>query len=243
MFNREGHIALVQVAGEVSIAGHETSPTRLGRVYFEEESCHGNPVMDFLRRYGARRVRREVLENPGWPDGSTIHVRAPLRSASYARVSKDTNPIHVCPVFARYAGLPGTVVHGMQTSAIVRRIVEWAVGDMDRSHFRRWHVAFEGMVRPNDLLRVELQHIAMEEGRMIFKVQALNKESGDKVIEAEAEVEQPRTGYVFCGQGSQEKGMGMSLYNSRPEAKALWDRGDSFLREHYGTGSLAHAKE
>jgi fatty acid synthase subunit beta len=238
MFNREGHIALVQVAGEVSIAGHDASSTRLGRVYFEEESCHGNPVMDFLRRYGARRVNREVLENPGWTDGSTMLVRAPSRSAPYARVSKDTNPIHVCPVFARYAGLPGTVVHGMQTSAVVRRVVEWAVGDMDRSQFRRWHVAFEGMVRPNDLLRVELQHIAMEEGRMVFKVQALNKESGDKVIEAEAEVEQPRTGYVFCGQGSQEKGMGMSLYSSRSEAKALWDRGDSFLREHYGTGGL-----
>lgn len=238
MFNHDGHIALLQVAGTVSLAGHDAPPTRLGRVYFEEDSCHGNPVIDFLRRHGARRVNREVLENPGWSDGSTVLVQAPSRSASYARVSHDTNPIHVCPVFARYAGLPGTVVHGMQTSAVVRRIVEWAVGDTDRSHFKRWHVDFVGMVRPNDLLRVELQHIAMEEGRMIFKVQAFNNHSGDKVVEAEAEVEQPRTGYVFCGQGSQEKGMGMSLYASRPEAKALWDRGDSYLREHYGTSAF-----
>lgn len=238
MFNHEGHIALLQVAGTVSIAGHDAPPTRLGRVYFEEDSCHGNPVLDFLRRHGARRVNREVLENPGWTAGSTVFVRAPSRSASYARVSHDTNPIHVCPLFARYAGLPGTVVHGMQTSAVVRRIVEWAVGDTDRSHFKGWRVAFEGMVRPNDLLRIELQHIAMEEGRMVFKVQAFNDHSGDKVIEAEAEVEQQRTGYMFCGQGSQEKGMGMSLYAARPEAKALWDRGDSYLREHYGTGAF-----
>lgn len=238
MFNHGGDIALLQVAGTVSLAGHDAPPTRLGRVYFEEDSCHGNPVIDFLRRHGARRVNREVLENPGWTDGSTVLVQAPSRSASYARVSHDTNPIHVCPIFARYAGLPGTVVHGMQTSAVVRRIVEWAVGDTDRSHFKRWHVDFVGMVRPNDLLRVELQHIAMEEGRMIFKVQAFNNCSGDKVVEAEAEVEQPRTGYVFCGQGSQEKGMGMSLYASRPEAKALWDRGDSYLRDHYGTSAF-----
>jgi len=241
MFNHEGHVALLQVAGTVSVEGHDASPTQLDRVYFEEESCLGNPVMDFLHRHGARRANREALENPGWTDPSTMFVRAPTRSGPYAKASHDTNPIHVCPVFARYAGLPGTVVHGMQTSAVVRRIVEWAVGDTDRSRFKRWHVAFEGMVRPNDLLRIELQHIAMEEGRMVFKVQAFNNQSGDKVVEAEAEVEQQRTGYVFCGQGSQEKGMGMSLYATKPEPKALWDRGDSYLREHYGTGALEKA--
>lgn len=242
MFNHEGHIALLQVAGTVSIEGHDAHPTRLGRVYFEEESCNGNPVLDFLRRHGARRVSREVLENPGWTASSTMLVRAPSRSASYARVSRDTNPIHVCPLFARYAGLPGTVVHGMQTSAVVRRIVEWAVGDTDRSHFKSWRVSFEGMVRHNNLLRVELQHIAMEGGRMVFKVQAFNNHNGDKVIEAEAEVEQQRTGYMFCGQGSQEKGMGMSLYANRPEARAMWDRGDSYLREHYGTSAFEKKK-
>jgi fatty acid synthase subunit beta, fungi type len=189
----------------------------------------------FLHRYGTHRVNRQDLESPGWADRSTVLVRAPLRSDPYATVSHDTNPIHVCPVFARYAGLSGTVVHGMQTSAIVRRTVEWALGDADCSRFRRWHVAFEDIVRPNDLLRVELHHIAMQEGRMVFRVQAFNNQSGDKVVEAEAEVEQPRTGYAFCGQGSQDKGMGMSLYATRPEAKALWDRGDSYLRENYGT--------
>jgi fatty acid synthase subunit beta len=123
----------------------------------------------------------------------------------------------------------------MHVSAVVRRIVEWAVGDTDRSRFKGWQVNFENMVRHNDLLRVELQHIAMEEGRMIFKVQAFNDKTGDKVVEAEAEIEQERTGYVFCGQGSQEQGMGMSLYATRPEAKELWDRGETYLREHYGS--------
>jgi fatty acid synthase subunit beta len=232
IFDQDGNMALLQVAGTVSIEGQDTSPSQ---VYFEEDFCTGNPVMDFLHRHGARRVIRQVLESPGWTDGSTTFVRAPPRSESYSKVSLDLNPIHICPIFARYAGLSGTVVHGMHVSAVVRRIVEWAVGDTDRSRFKGWQVNFENMVRHNDLLRVELQHIAMEEGRMIFKVQAFNDKTGDKVVEAEAEIEQERTGYVFCGQGSQEQGMGMSLYATRPEAKELWDRGETYLREHYGS--------
>jgi len=37
-----------------------------------------------------------------------------------------------------------------------------------------------------------------------------------KVLEGAAEVAQPTTVYTFTGQGSQEQGMGMDLYNSSP---------------------------
>ncbi|UJO25015.1 Fatty acid synthase beta subunit hexB [Fulvia fulva] len=243
MFNNEGKVGALQVAGTVSKVESSGFDTRIGNIYFEEDSCIGNPVIDFLHRHGYLRETRQALENPGWTDGSTVVVKAPIKSNQYAVASKDTNPLHVCDVFARYAGLPGTVVHGMHTSAIVRRTVEWAVNDSDRSRFKKWQVSFEGMVWPNDRIKVQLQHIAMEDGRMVMKVQAHNDETGDKVIEAEAEVEQPRTGYVFCGQGSQEKGMGMLLYHARPEAKALWDRGDKYLRENYGFSLLSLVRE
>ncbi|EME39032.1 fatty acid synthase-like protein [Dothistroma septosporum NZE10] len=242
-FDHEGKVGALQVTGSVSRVESTGFDTRIGKVYFKKDSCNGNPVVDFLNRHGYPRVTRQPLENPGWNEGSTVLMKAPAKSNQYAMASKDTNPLHVCGVFARYAGLPDTVVHGMHTSAIVRRAVEWAVGDSDRSRFKKWQVSFEGMVRPNDRLKIQLQHTAMEHGRMIMKVQAFNDETGDKVIEAEAEVEQPRTGYVFCGQGSQEKGMGMSLYNARPEAKALWDRGDQFLREQYGFSLLSLVRE
>ena len=237
--DRKGNIAHLRISGTVSVAGSSNFSPQFGQVYFEEESCSTNPVMGFLNRYGVCRVKRQTLPNPGWVEDSSAHVRAPPQSASYAKVSHDTNPIHVSPVFARYAGLTNTVVHGMHTSAIVRRVVEWAVGDNDRSRFKRWCVNFEGMVRPNDILRVEFQHTAMVEGRMVLQVDAFNDKNGDKVIKAEAEIEQVRTGYVFCGQGSQEKGMGMSLYTRSMEVKAFWDRGDNFLKENYGTGPQA----
>ncbi|KAK4234872.1 acyl transferase domain-containing protein [Achaetomium macrosporum] len=240
MFNSDGDIALLQVSGIVALPSQDgaSPPIRLGRVYFEEESCSGNPVLDFLRRHGAPRTVRQPLENPGWTGPSSIIVHAPPSSAPYATVSLDTNPIHMCPVFARYAGLDGPVVHGMHTSALVRRAVEWSLGDADRTRFRGWQSSFEAMVRHNDRLRVELQHVAMEAGRMVFKVQAFNDQTAERVLDAEAEVEQAPTGYVFCGQGSQEKGMGMALYAARAEATALWDRAETYFREHYGFSIL-----
>jgi (acyl-carrier-protein) S-malonyltransferase len=58
-----------------------------------------------------------------------------------------------------------------------------------------------------------------------------------KVLTAEAEVEQARTAYMFCGQGSQKKDMGMALYEVDDAAKSIWDRGDRYLFNLYGKNS------
>ena len=90
------------------------------------------------------------------------------------------------------------------------------------------------MVLPNDPIDVKLQHVGMVSGRKIIKIEASNKETEDKVLLGEAEVEQPTTSYVFTGQGSQEQGMGMDLYNSSPVAKEVWDRADKHFMDNYG---------
>ena len=84
------------------------------------------------------------------------------------------------------------------------------------------------------MITVKLQHVGMIAGRKIIKVEAMNKETEDKVLMGEAEVEQPVTSYVFTGQGSQEQGMGMELYASSPVAKEVWDRADRHFIENYG---------
>ena len=90
------------------------------------------------------------------------------------------------------------------------------------------------MVLPNDDLIVKLQHVGMVAGRKIIKVEAGKKNTEEKVLLGEAEIEQPVTAYVFTGQGSQEQGMGMDLYASSPVAKEVWDRADKYLMDTYG---------
>ncbi|MEV8530867.1 MaoC/PaaZ C-terminal domain-containing protein [Streptomyces sp. NPDC051211] len=47
--------------------------------------------------------------------------------AQYAHASGDGNPVHLDPAAAREAGLPGTIVHGMFTMALLGRVVTgWA---------------------------------------------------------------------------------------------------------------------
>lgn len=231
----------LQVTGSVFSKNSLGIVERVGQVYFEIGDCFGNPVMDFLSRRGSRQHSTQPLLNPGWNGDTSWKIQIPRLNSPYARVSGDTNPIHVSQSFAKYVGLPEPVTHGMYTSAAVRRAVEISVAESDYTRFRRYSASFEDIVIPGDTLRVEMQHIAMIEGRMVLKIQAVNDATNVKVLQAEAEVEQATTAYVFTGQGSQEKGMGMVLYDSSPAVRDLWDRADKHLLDLYGNSILASA--
>ena len=98
------------------------------------------------------------------------------------------------------------------------------------------------MVLPGDQLTVKIRHIGMRDGNMVVKVETFN-ERDEKVIDGNAEVAQPTTVYVFTGQGSQEPGMGMDLYNSSPAARAVWDGADAHLRAVYGFSIIEIVKD
>ena len=66
----------------------------------------------------------------------------------YAEASGDRNPIHLDETFARSAGLPGVIAHGMLTMAFANQLVTDWLGD--RSLLKRLQGRFAGMVLPGD---------------------------------------------------------------------------------------------
>ena len=84
------------------------------------------------------------------------------------------------------------------------------------------------MALPGDDIEVGRKHVAMRDGRKVIKIEAKNQR-GDKIIDGTPEVHQPPSAYVFIGQGSQEVGMGMDLYNVSPVARPVWDAADAHL--------------
>lgn len=225
----------IETIGEVLLELPTKEIIQIGSVDYRASVSYGNPVLDYLKRNGVALDQPVLFENAIPLNGKTsLILKAPASNETYAKVSGDYNPIHVSRVFSEYAELPGTITHGMYSSAAVRSLVETWAAENNVGRVRSFHVSLVGMVLPDDIIEVKLQHVGMVSGRKIIKVEASNKETEDKVLIGEAEVEQPVSAYVFTGQGSQEQGMGMDLYNSSAVARVVWDRADKHFMDNYG---------
>ena len=235
-FKARGVFRNVSVTGDIFVRNQLKVLVKVGTVEFQQANCQGNPVLAYLQRHGSPQGLPTPLINEGYTlkhvEGSTI-FNAPLTNEPYSKISGDFNPIHVNPYFSDFASLPTTIVHGMWTSAATRRYVENVVAQGHPDRVLVYHVSCTGMVFPGDELKVELRHIAMRDGNIVVSIETTNSH-GDKVLTGSAEVRQPTTVYVFTGQGSQEPGMGMDLYNSSPAARAVWDGADTHLLATYG---------
>ncbi|ODQ45125.1 hypothetical protein PICMEDRAFT_73908 [Pichia membranifaciens NRRL Y-2026] len=231
------------VYSHVSTTGnvYYESPTKeikkAAEIVYNAAFSYGNPVIDYLTRNGTLIEQPIMFENP-IPLARALETKAPISNETYAAVSGDFNPIHVNRIFAAYADLPGTITHGMYSSASVRSLVEMYAADAVAPRVIAYKANFTGMVLPNDELTTKLEHIGMINGRKIIKIETKKVETDDVVLSGEAEIEQPVSTFVFTGQGSQEQGMGMDLYGSSEVARSVWDKADKHLIETYGFSIL-----
>lgn len=98
----------------------------------------------------------------------------------YAEVSGDKNPIHIDEDFARSAGFPGPILHGLCTMSLVSRVIvdEYLKGEPGR--LKRLKVEFSSPVFPGDFLRVVAWKGGISEQREILHIEV--QRDGRRVI-------------------------------------------------------------
>ncbi|KZO89710.1 hypothetical protein CALVIDRAFT_603464 [Calocera viscosa TUFC12733] len=210
----------VHVVGAACIRHHTYGLVKATTIDYEGCPTQGNQVTAYLNRHGKQIGIEVMFENAASPTPPRCLVTF--------------NPIHVNPYFSCYAALPGTTTHGMCSSAATRKYVESVAAQGCPERVLSYNVTLVGMVLPGNELNDKLTHIGMKNDNILVKKVLTTNVVGDKIINGMAEVPKPPAAYVFTGQGSQERNMGIQLYNSSAAAKAVWDAADEILTNVYG---------
>lgn len=126
--------------------------------------CSGRPVVEADTGFIVRRKKKRT-ENSGespekkgshFPDnGEDIRITIKTfkgQQKKYAKVSRDTNPIHTSEFFARLAGLPGTILHGVCVIAMCANSLIDAVADRNPALMDSVTARFAYPVIPGDTL-------------------------------------------------------------------------------------------
>lgn len=96
------------------------------------------------------------------PDASATFEVAEEQALLY-RLCGDRNPLHADPAFARRAGYPGPILHGLCTYGITLREVTRMLLGGDAGRVGGFRARFAGLVFPGETLRVD----AWDEGDLI----------------------------------------------------------------------------
>ena len=96
-------------------------------------------------------TRVEVPERA--PDAEATYDVTPQQALLY-RLCGDCNPLHADPEFAKAAGFPAPILHGLCSYGIVLRTVTDALLGGDAGRVRSFTARFAGVVFPGETIRV-----------------------------------------------------------------------------------------
>lgn len=172
----------VIVHAPIPTSGSATQKTKISNVWdkgkaavivqegeaFDESGKHLWTVRSsiFVRNeggWGGERGPSTKVELPERDaDAETSYAVTPQQAALY-RLCGDRNPLHIDPAFAKGAGFPAPILHGLCSYGIVLREVADLVLDGDATRVGGFSARFAGVVFPGETIRVQ----AWDEGERI----------------------------------------------------------------------------
>ena len=153
-------------------------------------------------------------------------VSAPHDMTAFAVVSGDYNPIHTSYNAAGLVGLGAPLVHGMWLSATAQHVAG------RHGRVTGWTYNMYRMVQLDDTIEITVERVGRVGIRPALEVTC--RIDGEVVSRGQALLAQPRTAYVYPGQGVQAVGMGESDRTASPVAREVWRRADHHTRNQLG---------
>lgn len=105
---------------------------------------------------GPNLTQPEPHQMPTRAPDRTVDISTRPDQALIYRLCGDRNPLHSDPEFARRAGFPRPILHGMCTYGITCRGVLQTYADYDPSAFRQHAVRFSSPVYPGETVTMDL---------------------------------------------------------------------------------------
>lgn len=109
------------------------------------------------------------------PDVDTAVATTPNQALLY-RLCGDRNPLHADPAFARAAGFPAPILHGLCSYGMVLRTVVDHALDGDAAAVRGFGARFAGVVFPGETIRVRIWN----EGDRLLVSATIAAEEGER---------------------------------------------------------------
>ena len=106
--------------------------------------------------FGGERGPSESVELPDREPDVEVDVPTLPQQALLYRLCGDRNPLHSDPEFAKAAGFPAPILHGLCTYGIVCKSATDAVLDGDATRVKGFRARFAGVVFPGETLRVQI---------------------------------------------------------------------------------------